>query len=346
MRRWVSERAAQIAVWFYCFSGAALTFAWRATMPSFSDASLVAAGFGLLVWVLLATESSHRRRLWVGLVAFVALESAVFIRYTNLLELGVAVLGVAVLAPRSALRPSAFAVWGSSVAGLIVLIVGFDQWAYGSATSTGYSNGEITFSLASLWPNLKGMPSNLTTSMPMWLLAAAALTVIAARRWRHRTAARDDAVRTDARVATVLAGGWLGLWLTYFCYTWTVGQIAGGHANPGGGITVHLIRFYLPALGPMAMLAAWLVNRFVHAASIATVGVLVIAALFSFQAMTSGAGRGAVRPGGFGPGSTAPGGSRLGGIVARPGAGPPRGVSGIGSGGLRATPPSGARATG
>ncbi len=345
----MSERAAQTAVWLYCFSGAALTFAWRSTMPSFSDVSLVAAGFGPVVWVLLAAESSHRRRLWVGLVAFVALESAVFIRYTNVLELGVAVLGVAVLAPRSDLRPSAFVVWGSSIAGLIVLIVGFDQWAYGSATSTGYSIGENTISLASFWTNSKGTPSYLTTSMPMWLLAATALTVIVARHWRHRTAARDDSERTDAPVATVLAGGWIGPWLTYFFYAWTVGQIAGGHASPGAGIAVIVIRFYLPTLGPMAMLAAWLVKRFVHAAMLATVGVLVIATLFtfqarasfSFQAMASDAGRRAVRPGGFGPG-----GSGRGGIIARSGAGPSWGISSIGSGGLPATPSSGARATG
>jgi hypothetical protein len=127
MRRWVSERAAAAAVWIYLFSGAALTFAWRDTMPSFTDASLIAAGFGLLVWVVVATKASNRRRLWVGLAAFVSLECAVFIHYTNLIELGVAVAAVALLARPAKLHRSALVTWASSVAVLFAILVGFDQ---------------------------------------------------------------------------------------------------------------------------------------------------------------------------------------------------------------------------
>ena len=322
MRRWVSERAAALAVWIYCFSGAALTFAWRATMPSFSDASLIAAGFGLLVWVLVAVVAPARRRLWVGLAAFVALESAVFIRYTNIIELGVAVAAVALLARGARVRVSALAAWGASVVALGILVLGFDQWAYGSASSTGYSSGEITFSLSSLWPNLKGMPAQLTTSMPMWLLAAAAVIVIAVRRVHARGSRRDGGERGDARIGAVLAVGWLGLWTLYLCYTWTVNQLGGG---PGGhAVTVHVIRFYLPALGLIAMLAAWLVNRFVRPAMFATVAVLVVAALFSFHAMATNTGPG----GGIGGPGVGPG-----GVSGPSGAGgPPSGVSGSGSG--------------
>jgi hypothetical protein len=273
MRRWVSERGAALAVWLYCFSGAALTFAWRATMPSFNDASLIATGFGLLVWVLVALDASARRRLWVGLAAFVALECAVFIRYTNVVELLVAVAAVALLSRGSKIRRSALVTWSASVAALGVLVLGFDQWAYGSATSTGYSSEEITFSLSSLWPNLKGMPAQLATSMPMWILAGVALLFIALRRVRAHGAQRDTIDRTDTRIASVLAMGWLGLWALYLCYTWTVNQLGGG---PGGhAITVHVIRFYMPALGLIAMLAAWLVSRFARPAIVATVALVV-----------------------------------------------------------------------
>ncbi len=304
MRRWVSSRAAALAVWIYCFSGAALTFAWRDTMPSFSDASLIAAGFGLLVWVLLATEASNRRRLLVGLGAFVALECAVFIRYTNLVELGVAVVAVLLLARRSRLRPSALLAWGASVLALGALLAGFDQWAYGSATTTAYSAGEISFSLSSLWPNLVGMPAKLTTSMPMWLFAAAAVITIIVRRVRQHHASPQSPEHLDARIGAILAAGWLGPWLLYLCYTWTVGQLQG---DIGGGITVHVIRFYLPALGLVAMLAAWMVNRFVRPAIFASIAVLVVAALFSFSAMASSGAVGGPGGPGFGGGPGGPG---------------------------------------
>ncbi|HZX97922.1 MAG TPA: hypothetical protein VFE92_00265 [Dermatophilaceae bacterium] len=46
----------------FCSSGAALVFAWRATMPTFTDASLIAAGAGALLWTMLATERTVRLR--------------------------------------------------------------------------------------------------------------------------------------------------------------------------------------------------------------------------------------------------------------------------------------------
>lgn len=320
--RWVSRRAGALAVWLYCFSGAALTFAWRATMPSFTDASLIAAGFGALVWTLLAVEASARRRHWVGLASFVLIELAVFIRYTDVIELAVAVVAVALLARGARLRRSALVSWGVSLVVLAALVLGFDQWAYGSATSTGYSSGEITFSLSALWPNLKGMPAHLTSSMPLWLFAGAALVALARRALRRTT--RDLVeTRRDTKVAAILAAGWLGLWALYLCYTWTANMVSGGRGGGpggggGGGVTVHVIRFYLPALGLVAMLAAWLISRFWRPAMIAVVALLVVASLFSFSSM---AGSGAIGAGGGpggGPGGPPP--SGVTGVV--PGAGP------------------------
>ena len=80
----------------YCSSGAALLFAWRDYMPTFTDASLIAAGSGTLLWALLATEASSRQRTWAGLAGFVAIEIATFVRYTDIVILGCAVVTVTV----------------------------------------------------------------------------------------------------------------------------------------------------------------------------------------------------------------------------------------------------------
>src|SRR5579862_1078602 len=86
-RRWLGRWGGAAAALLFCTSGAAITFAWRATMPTYTDASLVAAGAGLLLWAMLAREASRARRLGAGLGAFVALEAATAVRYTDITEL-------------------------------------------------------------------------------------------------------------------------------------------------------------------------------------------------------------------------------------------------------------------
>ncbi|HEY2241863.1 MAG TPA: hypothetical protein VGI21_23880 [Streptosporangiaceae bacterium] len=49
-RRWLGPYGGTAAVALYCSSGAALVFAWRDYMPTFTDASLAAAGTGALLW--------------------------------------------------------------------------------------------------------------------------------------------------------------------------------------------------------------------------------------------------------------------------------------------------------
>ena len=84
------------AVGLFCSSGAALLFAWRDYMPTFTDASLIAAGTGALLWAVLATDMTSRRRAGAGLAGFAALEAAVFVRHTDLVVLGCAVVAVIV----------------------------------------------------------------------------------------------------------------------------------------------------------------------------------------------------------------------------------------------------------
>ncbi len=286
-RAWLGRWAGTYAVWAYCFSGAALVFAWRSTMPSFTDASLIAAGAGGLLWTTLTTNASSRRRLVVGLFSFLALEGAVFIRYTDVIELIVAIVAVLVFFRRANLRLSMLATWIGSVVAFGIIDLAFNAWAYGAATSTGYDPGEITFSFSALWPNLKLMPGQLARSMPVWMVAAVALIAIIVQAVRHRRGASSarSSTRRDLAVAGALAVGWLAMWILYFTYTWTA-QMAGN--GPGGGSdTVHLIRFYLPTLGLIALLSAWLFSKLTALLSVSILTALIVAGLFSFYAMAS-----------------------------------------------------------
>jgi hypothetical protein len=122
--------------------------------------------------------------------------------------------------------------------------------------------------------------------MPMVVLALTALAWIVKRRVMMRRA--DAAVRRDLWVALALAASWLAIWGLYSTYTWT--------ADDPTKVTVQVVRFYVPALGAISLLGAWLVTRIpgraLRAGLIATV---VIAALFglgvwAFYAMYSAFG--------------------------------------------------------
>lgn len=306
-RAWLGRFAGCYAVWLYCFSGAALVFAWRATMPTFTDASLIAAAFGALLWVAFTPESSPRRRTTVGLFAFFALEAAVFTRYTDIVELLVASASVVLLRRAARLPWRTVILWLSSVACFGIAVLTFNHWAYGSATSTGYSSGEISFSLAAVWPNLKTMPAQLAVSIPVAIVAYVSLVWIVVRVIQHHRGqeATANAARRDALVAAVLASGWLGTWLLYLSYTWTANQLGGGIGH-NSGITVHVIRFYLPALGLIALLATWLLTKLRVWISWPLIAALVVAAMLSFAAMSNTR---AVGGGGIGPAGAVPSGA-------------------------------------
>ena len=283
-RRWLGRFGGTAAVVLFCSCGAAMLFAWRDYMPTFTDASLIAAGTGALLWAVLAAEAAPRRRTWTGLAGFVAIEAAVFVRYTNVVVLVVAVVAVvAAWRLKSVRLPGRSLAWwlGSAVvfgAGVAV----FDDLVYGGPLTTGYSPGEITFSLSAIGPNLRYMPAHLLQAMPMLVLGLIAVGWIAGR-WlrlrgpaalgrqragrrqregrRRRAAAASEraaaasetaAARRDAAVGLALAASWFSVWGLYAAYAWT--------ANPGLS-TLQSARFYLPAAGPIALLGAWLVVR-------------------------------------------------------------------------------------
>ncbi|HET6171826.1 MAG TPA: hypothetical protein VFD90_04430, partial [Gaiellales bacterium] len=58
--------------------------------------------------------------------------------------------------------------------------------------------------------------------------------------------------RRDLWVGIALAGSWFAIWALYAAYTWTT--------DPTNS-SVSDVRFYVPAMGAIALLGAWLVTR-------------------------------------------------------------------------------------
>ncbi len=268
----------------YCSSGAALLFAWRDYMPTFTDASLIAAGSGTLLWALLATEAGPRRRTWAGLAGFAAIEIATFVRYTDIVILGCAVAAVIVAwrlrAARLPLRTLCW--WLSSVAVFGAGVAIFDDLVYGGPLTTGYRPGEVMFGLGAIVPNLRYMPAHLLQAMPMLVLGLAALAWIIVRGLVLRRA--GAVARRDLWVGLAVAASWFAVWGLYSAYYWT---------NDPSEDTLQAARFYVPAIGAIALLGAWLVTRIPGRSWLAGVtSVAVVAALFglgawSFHAMVA-----------------------------------------------------------
>jgi hypothetical protein len=275
-RRWLGSFGGAAAVGLYCSSGAAILFAWRDYMPTFTEASLIAAGTGALLWAVLAAEASATRRTWIGLAGFVALEAATFSRYTNIAILGCAVIAVLVAWRRRAgrLPGSAVAWWLASVGVFGTGAAIFNTLIYGGPLSSGYQPGEITFSLSALGPNLRYMPAHLIEAAPMLILGLAGLVGIAVTWLRRRRAGGQRAAlaRRDMAVALALAACWAANWVLYATYTWTAAPVLS---------TLQAVRFYVPALGAISLLGAWPLVRVPRRPPLVAVTTLaVVAALF------------------------------------------------------------------
>jgi hypothetical protein len=285
-RRWLGRFGGLAAVGLYCSSGAALAFAWRDYMPTFTDASLIAAGSGALLWAVLAIEASSRRRTWAGLAGIAAIEIATFVRYTNIVILGCAVVAVVATwrlrAARLPLRTLCW--WLASVAVFGAGVAIFDDLVYGGPLTTAYQPGEVTFALDAIGPNLRIMPAHLMRAMPMLVFGLIALAWIIVR-WLvlRRIGGQAGAVaRRDLSVAAALAASWFAIWGLYSAYTWTTDPTS---------VTVQVARFYIPAIGAIALLGAWLVTRIPGRAwragltSAAVITAMFVLGVWSFYAM-------------------------------------------------------------
>jgi len=212
-RRWLGTWGGTYAVVLYCSSGAALNFAWRSTMPTFSDASLIAAAAGVLLGVLLSKEDRGARRVMLGVLAFLALDGAVLIRYTDVSVLVVALIAVVALYRVCSLSRAMVLSWFGVVVVFALGDLELNRVLYGGIFKTGYASGLITFGTSAIVPNLERLPSRLIESLPMVVMALAGLLWIIIR--FARSSPLDSAVvtrvraRIDATVALVLSLGWL-----------------------------------------------------------------------------------------------------------------------------------------
>jgi hypothetical protein len=291
-RRWLGRFGGLAAVGLYCSSGAALLFGWREYMPTFTDASLIAAGSGALLWALLATEASSRRRTWAGLTGFAAIEIATFARYTDIVVLGCAVVTVIVAWWRRAARLPLRALgwWLASVAVFGAGMAIFDDLVYGGPLTTGYQPGEVSFGPGAIAANLRYMPAHLIQAMPALVPGLAALAWIIVRRVAPRRAGGQAgaAARRDLWAGLALAASWFAVWALYSAYYWTT--------DPAEN-TLQTVRFYVPATGAISLLGAWLATRIpgrawrAGVASGAVITAMFVLGTWSFHAMVASQAR-------------------------------------------------------
>ena len=162
------------------------------------------------------------------------------------------------------LPAAALPCWLGSVAVFGAGVAVLNDAVYGGPLKSGYQPGEVTFSLGALLPNLRYMPAHLIEAMPVLVPGLTGLGWIV---WRWARLRKADgkiasAPRRDLAVGLALAASWLGVWGLYAAYTWTT--------RPGLA-TLQAVRFYVPAIGAMALLGAWLAVRVPRRASTAAV---------------------------------------------------------------------------
>ncbi len=130
------------------------------------------------------------------------------------------------------------------------------------------------------------MPAHLIQAMPMLVLGLAALAWIIVRglvlRWAGGQA--GAVARRDLWVGLAVAASWFAVWGLYSAYYWT---------NDPAEDTLQAARFYVPAIGAISLLGAWLVTRIPGRAWLAGLtSAAVVTALFglgawSFHAMVA-----------------------------------------------------------
>ena len=218
-----------------------------------------------------------------------AIEIASFVRYTDIVILGCAVVTVIVAWRLGAARLAVGMLWWwfASVALFGAGVVVFDDLVYGGPLTTGYQPGEVRFGLGAIVPNLRYMPAQLMQAMPMLVPALAALAWIIVRAVALRRAGAESPARRDLWAGLALAASWLAIWGVYSAYYWT---------NDPSEDTLQTVRFYLPAIGVISLLGAWLVTRIPGRAwlagltTAAVVTAMFVLGAWSFHAMVAGIG--------------------------------------------------------
>jgi hypothetical protein len=209
----------------------------------------------------------------------------VFSRYTNIVVLACAIIA-ALIAWRmrgTGLPLRALCWWACSVVVFGAGVAVFNSLVYGGPLKSGYRPGEITFALSAIGPNLRYMPAHLMNAMPFLVLGLLALAwIIGTWAWSWRAPAiegqraqarRDLLSRWPCSQAGCGVGPLRRLPL----------DCAPVRRNPAA------VRFYVPALGVIALLGAWLVTQLpgqrVGRPTLAAIAaVVVIAGMFTLGA--------------------------------------------------------------
>gem|GEM_PF-276944 len=325
-RRWLGRWGGTFAVGAYCSTALAMVMAWRSTMPTFTDASLIAAGLGLLIWSVVALDRSRPIRTIVGALAFFSFGLAVSVRYTSAAVLGVAAVFALIVCLQSKwkLGWSTLLWWAIASLPPPIASLSYNAVYFDGPFSTGYNASTVKFSTSAISPNLRIMPGRLWQAMPVFVIGLAAIAVLIAMQIIHAVRARSKNKSTqeatnlenqsefserstadqpinpspatiDRWIGSFLVITWAATWVMYSAYEWTAnlgGGFGGGRAGgvpsfggaPGGAMggmsqpVYSTVRFYLPALGAIALLVAWLFTRMP-----AVIGVLALIALFAFS---------------------------------------------------------------
>jgi hypothetical protein len=298
-KRWIGEWGAAFAISMYCSASAAMVFAWRETMPTFTDTSLIACGIGLLIWTVLSVERRLRTRVGVGSLAFLSFGLAMFVRYTSVTVLLVAAAfaASACFTKRWHLSKWALIVWASVVLVPIGAALCFNVTYYGAFTKTGYQPDVIEFSLSAVPTNIRELPWRLAEAMPVFLVALAAIGVMVRLQLNLRkaqvvseevanqakwidedqgslTLTSENAI-SDRWIGLFLVCCWVSTWGLYVAFVWTSQVIEGAEIHGVGAYT--FTRLFVPSLAPIALLAAWLLVRLPR-----VIALLILAALLCF----------------------------------------------------------------
>ena len=301
-RRWLGEWGGAFAVSMFCSSSAAMFFAWRETMPTFTETSLIAAGIGLIIWTVLAVDRTVRSRVSAGSLAFLALGLATISRYTTLTVVLFAAIFVtsACFSSRWRLPRWALAVWGAVIAVPLVLIAAFNDTYYGSPLATGYPGGVVQFSISAIATNLRELPLRLVQEMPVFIVGLAAVVLLVWTQWQYRTrrstekatetsAGVNDRVQnslvTDRWVSLLIVGIWFSTWGLYLMWDWT-GQVIEHAAEMGIG-DYTFTRYFVPALSSISLMTAWLLIRLPRVLALLILALLLIFGLADFIAVAN-----------------------------------------------------------
>ena len=298
-RRWIGVWGAAFTVSMYCSASASMVFAWRETMPTFTDMSLVACGTGLLVWSVLSSERSNRLRMGVGAAAFFSFGLATLVRYTNVTVLAVALAfaATACFSNRWGLPKRMFLVWTGAVVVCVAGLLWFNDAYYGSLFGTGYRNryAGSEFMFSSIPTNLREMPLRVLEAMPVFLVAVASVGYLIWGEWKSRGKkhfAEDtddvsisevpvgptreesfDSQIVDRWVFLFLVSSWVSTWGLYLMFTANAKLSLGANISGVGNYTFS--RMFVPALAPIALLAAWLLIRIPRGIALLTLVVLL-----------------------------------------------------------------------